>query len=59
MGGRKRAYTVLVGRPEGRRQLGRTRRNGRIILRFIFEKWDGVAWTGLIRNRIGTSGGLL
>ena len=26
VGGRKRAYTVLVGRPEGNRQLGRTRR---------------------------------
>jgi len=31
----------------------------RIILRWVFEKWDKGAWTGLIRLRIGTSGGLL
>jgi hypothetical protein len=32
---------------------------GRIILRCMLEKWDGVMWTGLIWLRIGTSGGLL
>jgi hypothetical protein len=31
---------------------------GRIILKWIFEKWEG-AWTGLIWLRIGTGGGLL
>jgi hypothetical protein len=31
----------------------------RIILKWIFKKWDGEAWTGLIRLRIGTGGGLL
>ena len=30
----------------------------RIILRWIFRKWDG-AWTGLIWFRIGTGGGHL
>jgi len=29
-----------------------------IKLKWIFRKWDGV-WTGLIRLRIGTGGGLL
>jgi hypothetical protein len=29
-----------VGKPEGKKPLGRPRRNGRIILRFIFRKWD-------------------
>jgi hypothetical protein len=29
----------------------------RVILEWIFEKWDG-AWTGLIWLRIGTGGGL-
>jgi hypothetical protein len=30
---------------------------GRIILRYIFRKWDVGAWIGLIWLRIGTSGG--
>jgi hypothetical protein len=33
--------------------------NVRMVLRWIVERWDGVVWTGLIRLRIGTSGGLL
>jgi hypothetical protein len=32
--------------------------DGRIILKWIFEKWDG-AWTGSIRLRVRTGGGLL
>jgi hypothetical protein len=32
---------------------------GKMILRWILEKWDGVVWTELIWLRIGTSGGLL
>jgi len=31
---------------------------GRIILRWIFRKWDGGAWTGLIWLGIETGGGL-
>jgi len=30
---------------------------GRIILRWIFRKWDVGVWTGLIWLRIGTGGG--
>jgi hypothetical protein len=33
--------------------------DGKIILRWIFGKWDVAAWTGSIRLRIGTGGGLL
>jgi len=32
---------------------------GRIILRGIFRKWDGGAWTGLIWLSIETNDGLL
>jgi hypothetical protein len=34
-------YRVLVGRTEGKRTLGRTRRRKRIILKCIFKKCDG------------------
>jgi hypothetical protein len=33
--------------------------DGSIILGWIFKKWDGEAWAGLIELRIGTGGGLL
>jgi hypothetical protein len=33
--------------------------DGRVILKWIFNKWDGEAWTELMRLRIGTGGGLL
>ena len=33
--------------------------DGMIILRWIFWKCDGGAWTGFIWFRIGTGGGLL
>jgi hypothetical protein len=32
---------------------------GRIILRWIFRKWDVEVWTGLCRLRIETGGGHL
>ena len=35
----KGSYRVLVGKPEGKRQLGRPRRNGKIIFRWILRKW--------------------
>ena len=33
--------------------------HGRIILRWIFRKWDVGAWVGLISLRIGTGDGNL
>jgi hypothetical protein len=42
---RRGVYSVLVGKPEGRRPLGRPR-PGRIILRWIFRKWGVVVWSG-------------
>jgi hypothetical protein len=32
---------------------------GVIILKWMFKKWEWGAWTGLIRLRIRTDGGLL
>jgi hypothetical protein len=33
--------------------------DGRIISRWIFKKWDGGAWTGLVWLRMGVGGELL
>jgi hypothetical protein len=52
-------YRIFVGTPEGERLLGRFRRGGRIILKWMVEKQDGVVWTGLIWLRMDTIGGLL
>jgi hypothetical protein len=46
MGERRGVYRVLVGKHEGKRQLGRARRRWRITLRWIFRKWDVGIWTG-------------
>jgi hypothetical protein len=54
--GEKNAYRFLVGKPEGKRPLGRPRR--RWVDNF-FQSWDGVMWTGLVWLTIGTGGELL
>jgi hypothetical protein len=51
-------YRILVGKPEGKRPL-RTPRNRWVYNIKMDHREDGVAWTGLIRLRIGPSGGLL
>jgi len=43
-GDRREVYRVLVG--GGKRPLGRHRLRWRIILRWVFRKWDVEAWTG-------------
>jgi hypothetical protein len=47
------AYRILVGKPEGKRPLGKLRRkwvnNIKIDLREI--GWDGVDWINLAQNR--------
>jgi len=59
MGEKRGAYRVLVGKPEGKRQLGDPGVDGRMILRLIFRKWDVGVWTGSSWLRIGTGGGHL
>jgi hypothetical protein len=39
-GRKERHYRVLVGKPEGRRPLGRARRRWGITFRWIFRKYD-------------------
>jgi hypothetical protein len=39
------AYTVLVGKPEQKSHQEDLNVGGRIILKWILEKWDGVVWT--------------
>ena len=58
-GGEKRLYRALLGKPEGERPLGRPRLGGRIVLRWIFRKWDVEVWTRLSWLRIGAHGGAL
>jgi hypothetical protein len=45
-----REKRLLVGKPEGKRQLGRSRRRWCIIhvLGWILERWDGVMRTGFV-----------
>jgi hypothetical protein len=59
MGEGRGAYRVLVGRPEGRRPLGRPRRRWEDNIKMDLQEVGWRAWTGLIWLRIGTGGGLL
>jgi len=52
-------YRVLVGKPEGKKHLADPCVDGRIILRWIFRKWDVGVWTGSSWLRIGTGDGHL
>jgi hypothetical protein len=55
----KNAYRILVGKPEGRIPLGRSRIRWEDDMGMDFEKYDGVVWTGFIWLGIGTNEGLL
>jgi hypothetical protein len=47
------AYGVLVGRPEGKRPLGRPRSSCEDNMKWIFKKWDkgNMDWIHLARDR--------
>jgi hypothetical protein len=49
----RNAYRILVGKPEGKKSLGRPRRtwveNIKMDLREI--RWDGVVWIDLAQDR--------
>jgi len=44
--GRREIHTGVVGKPKGKRALGRPRRRKMITLKCILKKLDGRAWTG-------------
>ena len=52
-------YRVLVWKRERTNHLGDLSAEEKIILRWIFRKWDLGVWTGSSWFRIGTGGGLL
>jgi hypothetical protein len=54
MGEGRHVHRVLVRKPEGDPDV-----DGRIILRWIFSKWEGVVGTGWSWLRMGTGGGHL
>jgi hypothetical protein len=54
--GEKNSYRLLVGKPEGKKPLGRPRNRWVDNIRIILERWDGVMWTGLVWLRVGTGG---
>jgi hypothetical protein len=55
--GRRGVYRVLVGKPEGKRPLGKPRR--RWVDNIRMDLWDVGIWTGLGWPRIETVGGRL
>jgi hypothetical protein len=59
IGEKRNAYRLLVGKPGGKRPLGRPRHRWADTIIMILERWDGVMWTGLVWLRIGTGGELL
>jgi hypothetical protein len=59
MGEGRGEYRILVGRPEGRRPLGRPRRRWEDNIKMDLQEVGWGAWTGLIWLRIGTGGGIL
>jgi hypothetical protein len=59
MGERRGLYRVLVGNLKERDYLEDPSLDGKILLSWMFRKWDVGACTGLIRLRIGTGSGLL
>jgi hypothetical protein len=54
MGTKRNAYTrnILVGKPKGKRSLGRPRRRWVDNIKWILDRSDGIVWIGLMWLRI-------
>jgi hypothetical protein len=59
MGEGRGVYRILVGKPEGKRPLGRPRCRWEDKIGWIFRKWNVGVRTGWGWLRIGTGGGRL
>jgi hypothetical protein len=59
MGEERKVYKVLVGKPEGRRPLGRPRRRWEDGVRMDLREIGLGVWIGFDWLRTGTGGGLL
>ena len=59
MGERRCVYRVLGGEPKKGDHFEDPGKYGRIILRWIFRKWNVGVWTGSIWLRIGAGDGHL
>jgi hypothetical protein len=59
MGEERKVYKVLVGKPEGKRPLGRPRRRWEDGIRMDLWEIDWGVWIGVDCLRTGTGGGLL
>jgi hypothetical protein len=58
MGEKRNVYTLMVGKPEGKRPLGRPRRRWIDNIKMDLLEIGGMLWTGLVWLRIGTGGEL-
>jgi hypothetical protein len=59
MGEKRKLYTILVGKPEGKRRLGRPRRRWEYGIRMDFGQIGWGCGRGFNWLRIAASGGLL
>ena len=58
-GKRRGAYRILVGKPEGKRPLVRSKGRWKDNIKMVLQEVGWGEWTGLIWLRIGTGGGNL
>jgi hypothetical protein len=55
----KNAFNILVGKPKGKRPLGRPKRRWEDNIKMYLRETGFGLWTGFVWLRIGTGGGLL